>query len=375
VNKKWDLSKVSELFKSRQCTLTSSEYTNTKHKLKYIASCGHEHEITLDNFRAGKGDVCKKCRYVSIGDKQSLSQALVADYFKEHGCILIGKYTKNNLKVEYIAQCGHKNKVSFGKFQQGIGRTCLRCSKAVRYEYEYVFDSFVNEECYLLETEYINCRTPMKYIAKCGHEAYTTFDMFKNSKSISKKCAKCQDSNSYTYEDIKVLLEKEKCTLLSKEYIVGVPLEYVAQCGHIKHTQLLKFNQGQGRMCSKCARPKGEQHHRYNSSLTDEDRFKNRDLWESKQWRIAVYDKDKYTCQKCGDSKGNNLNAHHISGWNIDKDKRFDVSNGITLCKECHNDFHVRNGYGNNTESQFLKWFDANTEIKHIVKDVAHRNA
>ena len=45
-----------------------------------------------------------------------------------------------------------------------------------------------------------------------------------------------------------------------------------------------------------------------------------------------------------------------------DKDKRYDVSNGSTLCKKCHDNFHMNNGYGNNTAEQFAKWFQAHQE-------------
>jgi len=54
-----------------------------------------------------------------------------------------------------------------------------------------------------------------------------------------------------------------------------------------------------------------------------------------KEWKIKVFKRDDFTCQKCG-KKGIYLEAHHINGFAEFPELRFDVSNGITLCKNCH---------------------------------------
>lgn len=57
---------------------------------------------------------------------------------------------------------------------------------------------------------------------------------------------------------------------------------------------------------------------------------------EYKQWRTSVYVKDNYTCVECGNNRGGNLEADHIKQFAFYPELRFDVSNGRTLCKECH---------------------------------------
>jgi 5-methylcytosine-specific restriction endonuclease McrA len=56
---------------------------------------------------------------------------------------------------------------------------------------------------------------------------------------------------------------------------------------------------------------------------------------EYKQWRTAVFERDDYTCQECG-QKGGYLTAHHIESFTSHPELRLVVSNGKTLCEDCH---------------------------------------
>lgn len=53
-------------------------------------------------------------------------------------------------------------------------------------------------------------------------------------------------------------------------------------------------------------------------------------------WRKAVYERDGFACVLCGDDKGGNLEADHILPFAHYKELRFEVGNGRTLCKPCH---------------------------------------
>lgn len=97
----------------------------------------------------------------------------------------------------------------------------------------------------------------------------------------------------------------------------------------------------------------GELHHNWNFSKTMEDRKKTRKLPKYGSWRTAVFRRDKYTCQKCLDNRGGNLVAHHINSYNWDEKSRTEISNGVTLCEDCHKEFHRIYGYGNNDFLQF----------------------
>lgn len=57
---------------------------------------------------------------------------------------------------------------------------------------------------------------------------------------------------------------------------------------------------------------------------------------EYRAWRMAVFTRDEFTCQDCGDDSGGNLEAHHIKSWAFYPQHRYDIDNGQTLCKTCH---------------------------------------
>lgn len=57
--------------------------------------------------------------------------------------------------------------------------------------------------------------------------------------------------------------------------------------------------------------------------------------YKYKDWRNRVFERDDFTCQECG-LKGVYLEPHHIKPFSTNKNLRYDVNNGITLCVECH---------------------------------------
>lgn len=56
---------------------------------------------------------------------------------------------------------------------------------------------------------------------------------------------------------------------------------------------------------------------------------------EYRNWRTAVFERDNYTCQDCK-QVGGVLNAHHIKPFKKYPKERYVVSNGVTLCIDCH---------------------------------------
>ena len=82
-----------------------------------------------------------------------------------------------------------------------------------------------------------------------------------------------------------------------------------------------------------------------------------RQCWEYNNWRTQIFGRDNFTCQHCG-VRGTWLEAHHIKEFaKIIKENSitsieqaescqelWDVSNGITYCKKCHDKLKKKGG-------------------------------
>ncbi len=110
---------------------------------------------------------------------------------------------------------------------------------------------------------------------------------------------------------------------------------YCASCSGILHSGELAYN--------------------WNPKLSDEDRVKGRDYPEYHDFIKRVLNRDNYTCKVCNDKSGG-LAVHHLNGYNWCIEGRTKDTNGITLCKKCHNAFHSVYGHGSNTKEQFEDW-------------------
>ena len=70
-----------------------------------------------------------------------------------------------------------------------------------------------------------------------------------------------------------------------------------------------------------------------------------------KEWRRKVLRRDSYKCQMPGcKRRGKRMQVHHIQKWSSASSLRYDASNGITLCWDCHNEV-------NGKEEMYIRLF------------------
>ena len=79
---------------------------------------------------------------------------------------------------------------------------------------------------------------------------------------------------------------------------------------------------------------------------------------KDRKWKKEVHKRDNDTCVCCKKQNLNPKYAHHLYSHHKNEDLRYDVSNGVTLCKECHLDFHRKYGLKNNTKEQFEEYIN-----------------
>ena len=206
-------------------------------------------------------------------------------------------------------------------------------------------------------------------------------DSVRNPSGDDSRLIKHRHSSRLNYDDVDIIgmFEEDGCKVqnITREIVesgtrrrVYKVVEYVAACGHVASIRLGKYLNGQGRVCPSCARPRGDKHFAFNPNLTDEDRAKRRDLMSNIVWRKAVYERDGYACQICGDARGGNLVAHHLNSYTDFPEQRTDINNGVTLCAECHGRFHHIYSYYHNTREQFEDWLrQDNTEVSSGPKE------
>lgn len=285
----------------------------------------------------------------------------VANEFKREGCELLEKEYKNSSTLmRYICNCGNKSKINYDNFK--AGHRCMRCasrksSERQRTPYSEVVKIFKDRGCELLSEEYKNNRSPLKYICKCGRKTEATLENFKNSRG----CRGCSGKRisrrqAFDIEKVRNIFKEGGCILLEEEYKnARTPMTYICNCGNIEKIRLDNFRQG--KRCRECGNEKnrGENNVRYNEELSEEERKERRNYPQYREWRKNVYERDDYTCQKCK-VRGGELHAHHLYSYSQYPDKRVCIDNGITLCVDCHTEFHATYGVWGNTREQYEEW-------------------
>ena len=113
-----------------------------------------------------------------------------------------------------------------------------------------------------------------------------------------------------------------------------------------------------------CPQLRGENNGNWQGGKTEKNRL-IRGRIEFRLWREAVFARDNWACQKCGarsgKKKGIFLHPHHIQNFAEWPELRFAIDNGITFCKNCHQEFHKIYSKKNNNGKQ-LKEFIRNAD-------------
>lgn len=170
----------------------------------------------------------------------------------------------------------------------------------------------VCRSCYLVKHS-----RPENYIAKICPVCGQSFKVHKSQieRGQGKYCSRpCARSGSPT---------RKKAMPIVTCHVCGKQFE--------KYRSEIKKNVGDLHFCSsECwyAHNQLENHAEWNGGQNE------RINHDSRAWRKAVLDRDHGVCRRCHDT--GNLEVHHIKRFGSNPESRWDVSNGITLCHNCH---------------------------------------
>lgn len=364
-------------FEKRNYELISTEYINAHTKMKYRCL---KHPETIQEVKYNQLSLDRACRFCGkekYANKRKKDVDLVRKEFIDKDFIPLfanEDYKNDNSMLAYICN-KHAHEVQYTKYHTLKKlHGCKYCynerrGKTLRLDYDFVKNIFFENGYKLLDTEYINNTTKMR--AVCHIHSEEVFEITYADIRSGSGCPRCGQEKrtkslrknvEYVRE---VFLSKNYTPLFNDDDYTGNDKKLAFVCN--KHPSEIQYSTYSTLIrsthnCQECyiESVSGENSRLYNPNLTNEDRELLHLLRKDKDasdWRKQIYERDNYTCQICGDSSGGNLNAHHLNGWSYFPEQRYDINNGICLCKECHvYGFHKTYGYNHNTIHQFMNY-------------------
>lgn len=188
--------------------------------------------------------------------------------------------------------------------------------------------------------------------------------------TLNNKWIKYYEEKGYEIPRYKDNLGKErvKAGTKIKASIKDVPLYSAINvevkcdcCGKVTNTSYQNYNKHNHdglTYCTECSSTvliSGENSPCWKHDITIEERENRRGYLEYTNFIKRVLLRDDFTCLCCG-RRENEMEVHHLDGYNWCVEKRTDDSNAVTLCKNCHANFHSIYGMGDNTKEQFEEW-------------------
>lgn len=182
---------------------------------------------------------------------------------------------------------------------------------------------------------------------------YCSIATWENRKFCSRKCFKggVQKVCEACHKPFRVLRchsDRRFCSVKCRAKLVHKPRTIPPQiCKQCKKTFYRKGtrDRNKAKYCSQaCYKDanKKDNHWNWKGGISDRDHLL-RQTPEYKEWRNAVYKRDNWTCQLCRKKQKHPI-AHHIKNFRIYVPLRFDIKNGVTLCRGCHKKVHSEIG-------------------------------
>jgi hypothetical protein len=158
-------------------------------------------------------------------------------------------------------------------------------ASGIKFSYEEVKSYFELNECKLLEKNYKNARTKMKYICKCGNESKIVFDSFKRGNRC-KKCGttRAAQKQKITQEQVENYFKLQGCKLIDEYKNNLTPMKYICKCGNKSSINWNNFKT-KDRRCKECGIKKrsGSNHYDWKP---DRVKYNQDNLFKQKSYKL-----------------------------------------------------------------------------------------
>ena len=170
----------------------------------------------------------------------------VKNKFLESGCELLEtNYINNSQPLRYICSCGNEATTRWNDFRSGS--RCKNCghNKSTEskrcYTLEWVKNKFVENGCELLEDNYVNNYTSMKYKCCCGNISYIRlFCLIKGQRC--RECSKPQGESHYRWNPDRELVELNKTLQRRGRHLVEYVFGKTGKFKSDRKSRLLGYN-------------------------------------------------------------------------------------------------------------------------------------
>lgn len=196
----------------------------------------------------------------------------------------------------------------------------------------------------------LNEHTPFDYSSRSSNSVYWKCNngkhddycrTIKNSVLSNFECPKCHKIKSHPNIFNRLELEGQKFGELMVEsfsYVKNGATYWNCLCSCGNHTVKNGNDMKAGKIITcgdRSIHKVGENNSNWRNGATEKN-YTERYTKEYLKWHHEVLQRDNYTCQCCGQYSGN-LEVHHLNDFASYVSMRTSISNGITLCKNCHN--------------------------------------
>lgn len=251
-NVKYTYKNVKKFLKRSGCTLQTpeSEYKNIHQRVKWTCKCGQEQTCSLNSHGKGIFDEehtlqCRSCSARKA--KGGISYQDFVNMIEKEGWEMLSEereFTSTKVLMRVRLPSGTETTTSWNRFKAGH-RSKEEADNAKRNVHKNVEKEYAARGFKLLDT-YIDAKTSMRYVCKCGRETKCSYNqLLKNKTEVCYECAR--KNKRVEWEYVEGYFDKAGCTLVTveTEYLNNTqPIEYICWCGRPGRTAWKVFRRG-----------------------------------------------------------------------------------------------------------------------------------